>query len=152
MSRTDWYRGLADAVLGLHFGFVVFVVGGFLLIWVGLVFRWSWVRNFYFRLGHLLAMGLVAAEALGGLSCPLTAWEDQLRWMAGEGQRYAGSFIQHWMHRLIFYEASDRTFALLYVAFFTLILLSVGLVPPRWPWQKPPRTPAPHPHVSNSTR
>ena len=136
MSGADGYRWLADAVLVLHFGFVAFVVAGFLAIWLGLAFRWSLVRNFAFRLAHLLAMGLVAAEALGGCLCPLTAWEDRLRWLAGDGERYAGSFIQHWVHRLIFYEASERTFTVVYVAFFALLVLSVWLVPPRWPWRK----------------
>jgi hypothetical protein len=140
MSQADWYRWLADAVLGLHFGFVAFVVAGFLVIWAGLAFRWAFVRNFYFRLAHLLAMSVVAAEALGGFLCPLTTWEDKLRWMAGDGQRYAGSFIRHWVHRVMFYEASERTFTVIYVAFFAMIALSLWFVPPRWPWQKAPPT------------
>jgi len=140
MSRADGYRWLADAVLVLHFGFVAFVVVGLLVIWAGLAFRWSFVRHFYFRLAHLLAMGVVAAEALGGLLCPLTTWEDKLRSMAGDGQHYAGSFIQHWVHRVMFYEASERTFTVIYLGFFALIVLSVWLVPPRWPWRHAPRT------------
>ena len=34
------YRLAADAVLVLHFGFVLFVIGGVVLIWVG---RWAGV-------------------------------------------------------------------------------------------------------------
>ena len=135
MSRADFCRWLADTILVVHFGFVTFVVGGLVTVWVGRFLGWRFARNFWFRLAHLLAMGLVLAQALGGVICPLTIWEDKLRWMAGEGQRYAGSFIQHWLHRVLFYEASERTLALAYLAFFGLLAASFWLVPPRWPWR-----------------
>jgi len=44
---------LADIVLVVHFAFVLFVVGGLVLIWIGVVLRWAWVRNFWFRVAHL---------------------------------------------------------------------------------------------------
>lgn len=124
---------LADAVLLLHFAFVLFVLVGWLAIGVGYFRRWAWIRNFYFRLAHLGAMGYVAFEAVTGRVCPLTAWEDQLRLWAGRGERYQGSFIQHWVHQILFYEASETVFAVLYSAFFLLIVLSFWRVPPRWP-------------------
>lgn len=134
MSPVErFYSLLADLVLVVHFSYVAFVVVGFVIIWLGFFLRWQWVRNFYFRLAHLVAMGIVALEAVAGIICPLTVWEERLRFLAGGGHRYAGSFVQHWLHRILFYEASESVFQVLYVAFFTLILLSLWVVKPRWP-------------------
>jgi hypothetical protein len=145
MSTAGLYRLLADAVLVIHFGFVSFVVGGLVLIWAGWALRWRWVGNFWFRLAHLLAMGVVLAEALGGVICPLTIWEDKLRWMAGEGQRYQGTFIQHWLHRVMFYSVSNVAITVAYAVFFTLLGASLWLVKPRWPWARKAR-PSPRQH------
>ena len=117
----------------IHFSFVAFVVLGFVLIWAGFLLRRSFVRNFYFRLAHILAMGVVLLESLGGVVCPLTAWEDRLRLLSGEGQSYTGSFIQHWLHRIMFFEFSESTFTMIYVLFFFLIVVTFWFVPPRWP-------------------
>ncbi len=93
------YLRLADVVLVVHAAFVAFVVVGLVLIWVGRFRGWAFVRNFWFRAAHLVAIGVVAAESLTGFVCPLTMWEDRLRLLAGGEQRYAGSFIQHWLHQ-----------------------------------------------------
>jgi len=128
-----FYLGLADLVLVVHASFVAFVVVGLVLIWIGQVRRWAFVRNFWFRVAHLAAIGVVAAESLSGFVCPLTTWEDQLRLLAGGEQRYAGSFIQHWLHQVIFFDLSESAFTIAYVTFFLAVALSLWLVPPRLP-------------------
>lgn len=128
-----FYLGLADLVLVVHAAFVTFVVVGLLLIWIGQVRRWGFVRNFWFRVAHLAAIGVVAAESLSGFVCPLTTWEDRLRLRAGGEQRYAGSFIQHWLHQVIFFDLSESVFTVFYLAFFLAVALSLWWVPPRWP-------------------
>jgi hypothetical protein len=65
---------LADAVLIVHFLFVLFVVGGLLAIWAGALIGWVWVRNLRFRVAHLAAILFVMAESLVGIACPLTVW------------------------------------------------------------------------------
>ena len=122
---------LADAILLLHFAFVLFVIGGLITVWLGYFARWNFVRNPWFRLGHLLAMGVVVAESLCGVICPLTTWEADLRVKAGEGPSYAGSFIQHWVHRVMFFEIPESAFTAIYVVFFGLIVLSFVVVRPR---------------------
>ena len=124
---------LADLVLVVHAAFVTFVVVGLVLIWVGRFRGWAFVRNFWFRAAHVAAMGAVAAESLAGLDCPLTTWEDRLRLLAGDQQRYAGSFIQHWLHSLLFFDLDERVFVVAYLAFFLTVVLSLWLIPPRWP-------------------
>jgi len=128
-----FHLGLADLVLVVHAGFVAFVIVGLVLIWIGWLRHWAFVRNFWLRVAHLAAIGVVAAESMSGLVCPLTTWENQLRLLAGGEQRYAGSFIQHWLHQVIFFDLSERVFTISYVTFFLAVALSLWWVPPRWP-------------------
>jgi hypothetical protein len=129
--RAQPHALLADAILVVHFAFVLFVIFGLLLTWIGYFAGWKFVRNPWFRGAHLLAMGVVVAESLFGIICPLTKWEIALRVKAGGDPAYAGSFIQHWVHRVMFFEVSEQTFTVLYVIFFVLIVLSLVVVPPR---------------------
>ena len=129
MLETATYKHLADAVLVLHTLFVGFVVLGLPLIFIGAKRGWRWVRNFHFRLLHLLAIGVVVAQAWIGVICPLTDIEMLLRQRAGE-KSYTESFIQHWLHKLIYYEAPWWVFTLIYTLFGLLVLLSWQLVRP----------------------
>ena len=58
-----------------HVSGIAFVLFGLVAILLGLVLGWPWVRNFWFRVGHLAAIGVVAGQALAGLICPLTVLE-----------------------------------------------------------------------------
>ena len=116
----------ADALLVLHFAIVVFIVGGLILTWIGGALGWAWVRNPWFRYAHLGAIAFVALEALVGVMCPLTLWEDALR-----GGARADSFIGRWVHRLLYYRAPEWVFTTLYVAWAAATLLTLRLVPPR---------------------
>ncbi len=113
---------LADIVLVIHFAFVLFVVVGFLLILIGLLARWSWVHNRVFRLLHLAAIGVVVLQAWLGQACPLTVWENDLRQRAGESG-YAESFVEHWLHEILFYQAEPWVFTTIYTLFGALVLI-----------------------------
>ena len=119
-------RWLADLILVAHFAFVLFVVGGLATIWIGAAAGWHWVRNFRFRIAHLAAICLVAAEALLGIVCPLTAWEDALR-----GRSAETSFIARWVHRVLFYDFPDWVFTAVYVLFALVVAATFWLVPVR---------------------
>ena len=125
------YLALADLVLVVHVAFVAFVLVGLLLIWLGWWRRWNFARNPWFRFAHIAAIGVVAAESLIGFTCPLTTWEDRLRLLAGGEERYADSFIEHWLHRILFFDIDPRIFTVIYIAFFLLVALSFWLVPPK---------------------
>lgn len=116
----------ADALLLLHFAIVGFIVGGLLLTWAGAWLGWHWVRNPWFRYAHLGAIVFVALEALIGVMCPLTLWEDALR-----GGARPDSFIGRWVHRLLYYRAPEWVFTTLYVAWAAATLVTLRLVPPR---------------------
>jgi hypothetical protein len=124
------YEFLANLVLLVHFALVLFAVLGFLFIWVGFFLRWAWVRNPVFRTLHLLFVGVVLLQALDNRICPLTTWENELRLRAGQDIRYQQSFIEYWIHRLMFYDFAPATFQIGYAAFFLLLVLSLAIVRP----------------------
>lgn len=124
------YPLLADLVLTLHVGVVVFVVGGLVLVVAGNLRGWRWVNALWFRLAHLGAIGFVVAQSWLGLICPLTTLEMWLRAKA-HGMTYSGSFIEHWLQRVLFYEAPWWVFAIGYTLFGLLVLASWVCFPPR---------------------
>ncbi len=128
MTDPSSYLLAADAILILHVLFVGFVVVSLLLIAAGLALQWCWVRNFWFRIIHLVAIAIVVLQSWVGVICPLTIWENQLRLKAGQAT-YSGSFIQYWLHELIFFQAEPWLFALAYTLFGGLIGLVWWLGP-----------------------
>jgi len=117
---------VADLILVIHFLFVLFVVGGLALIWIGAAAGWRWVRDVRFRIAHLAAICFVAAEALLGLVCPLTLWEAALRGAPAET-----SFIARWIHRWLFYSFPEWVFTTAYILFALAVAFTFWLVPPR---------------------
>ena len=135
MEHPALYLLAADAILYGHLLFVLFVVLGLLLILAGKPLAWPWVRNPWFRLAHLLAIGVVVVQSWLGQVCPLTRWEMALRTKAGDAT-YTGSFIAHWVESLLYYQAPTWVFAACYTAFGTLVLASWFWVRPR-PFGRP---------------
>lgn len=117
---------LADVILIVHFAFVSFVVGGLALVWIGAAAGWAWVRNFWFRAAHLAAIVFVAGEALLGIWCPLTVWEDALR-----GVQEDKSFVARWIHRIMFYDFPGWVFTTAYVLFALVVIATLVWLPPR---------------------
>lgn len=130
-----FYGALANTVLILHVGIVLFIMGGLLLTLVGGICKWHWVRNFWFRALHLAGIGYVAMEAWLGIVCPLTTLEQWLRERAGQAV-YAGDFIAHWLRKFMFYEAQPWVFIAAYSAFGLLVLLSWFFLAPVLPWKR----------------
>jgi hypothetical protein len=116
---------LADIVLIIHLFFVLFVVGGLPLIWIGAWMSAGFARNPRFRLAHLAAILFVAGESLLGMVCPLTWIEDALR-----GTRTESGFIQRWLHRILFYDFPEGVFTTIYVLFALMVAATYKLVPP----------------------
>ena len=125
------YQLLADAVLVVHFGVVLFVVGGLVVVLVGNWLRWGWVNHLWFRLAHLVAIAVVVLQAWLGQYCPLTTLESWLRVQAGSGA-YETSFIEHWLQRLIYFQAPFWVFTVAYTVFAVLVLLAWWRYPPKW--------------------
>lgn len=129
MPNARTYQWLADAVLLLHFAVVVFIVGGLVAVLAGNALRWRWVNGIAFRVLHVAAIGVVVLQAWLGQLCPLTILESWLREQAGQSA-CAASFVEHWVQRVLYYQAPWWVFTLIYTAFG-------GLVAWAW-WRHPP--------------
>ena len=121
----------ADALLFGHVLFVAFVIFGLALIFIGKTVDWVWVRNPWFRIAHLAAIGIVVFQSWVGVICPLTTWEMALRERAGE-VTYSGSFISHWLETLLYYQAPAWVFTVCYTVFAAIVVAS-------WFWVRPRR-------------
>ncbi len=145
-----FYHILADFVVAVHVVYVGYVVLGQLAILVGLIFRWKWIRNPWFRWTHLLLMSIVGIEAILDIVCPLTAWEAALRRMAGEVAT-EGSFVGRLLDRLIFIDAPSWVIESLHVGFALLVIGTFVFAPPR-SFRKPRLPPAPRQGSARGSR
>ena len=85
------YRLLANAVVLLHFAFVLFATFGALLVW-------RWKRLAW---GHLPCVAWAVLIEWIGWTCPLTPLENWLWHQAGQNG-YQESFAQHYILPLIY--------------------------------------------------
>ena len=107
-------RLLADAVLVLHGLFILFAIGGGLLVW-----RWprlAWL--------HLPAVAWAAWVAWFGWECPLTPLENALRRAAGQAG-YSGGFIDHYLLGVIYPKGLTRGAQIASGTFVALLNLAV---------------------------
>ncbi|WP_036167623.1 DUF2784 domain-containing protein [Massilia sp. 9096] len=129
------YRCLADAVLLLHLGFILFVIAGALLV----------ARRPRLLPWHLAAAAWgVGIEAVGAV-CPLTWLENRLRALAGQSG-YGGGFIEHYVAAAIYPAGLTRPVQVaLGVA---VLLLNAGLYARLWRGRSTPRArPEPPPRL-----
>jgi len=124
------YQFLADVVLTIHFAVVLFVIGGLAAIVIGNIRGWPFVNGWWFRGAHLAAIAVVVAQAWLGIVCPLTTLENALRVKAG-GTGYETSFIEHWITRLLYYDAPAWVFTAAYTLFGLAVVAAWWRFPPR---------------------
>lgn len=108
------YRLLADLVVLVHFGFVLFVVLGGLL-----ALRWpraTWL--------HLpTAIWGAGIEFAAGI-CPLTPLENHFRRLGGEGG-YTGGFVEHYVLPVLYPDGLTREVQLVLGTFVVVLNLAV---------------------------
>ena len=116
------YAIAADMLMILHFAFIFFVVVGQALFILGHHRHWRWVRNGLLRRVHLASVALVVVQTWARQHCPLTLWEKHFRLLNGQAP-YGESFIAHWLGRIIYFDAPQYVFQLVYTVFGLLVLL-----------------------------
>ncbi len=112
----------ADAIVLLHFAFIVFVLFGAVC-----VLRWKWVAWL-----HLPAVLWGASVEFFGLICPLTPLEQRLREMAGQ-QNYTGGFVEQYLVPVMYPAGLTPTIQLGLGAFVVVLNVAIyTLVVVRW--------------------
>jgi hypothetical protein len=114
---------IADLILATHFLFVAFIIVGQVWIVIGYFRSLPLVRNRIFRISHLIGITVVVIESWANQLCPLTLWENKFRGAAGE-QVYTGTFVQHWVGRIVYYDAPQWVFTMAYTLFGAVVLIS----------------------------
>ncbi|MCI0506399.1 MAG: DUF2784 domain-containing protein [Gammaproteobacteria bacterium] len=104
----------ADAVLVLHFLFILFAIFGGLL-----VLRRRWIVWL-----HLPAVCWAVMISFAGWVCPLTPLENALRRLAGE-EGYSGGFINRYIATLVYPEGYTRELAIAAGVFVLLVNMLV---------------------------
>ena len=112
-------RVAADAVLLVHFGFILFVLFGGLLVWSWRPLMWV----------HLPAMAWGALIEFGGWVCPLTPLENRLRAVAGAGG-YRGGFLEHYLIPVIYPTGLTRELQLVLGAL--VLAVNLGIYAALW--------------------
>lgn len=111
------YRLLADLLMLLHFGFVLFaLLGGLFLFW----------KPFLIWL-HLPAFLWAGMIAISGGICPLTPLEVWLRYQGGQSG-YELGFVEHYIMPLLYPSGLTRDTQILmgiFVLFLNLIVYAV---------------------------
>lgn len=109
------YRLVADSVMLVHFGFLVFVVvGGYL--------AWRWPRLIW---AHLAAAAWGLATVVFSIRCPLTDVEDWARQRAGQARLSGTGFIDHYVENVIYPERYTRELQVLVALVVTVSWLGV---------------------------
>lgn len=81
---------LAEAVLAVHFLWIVWLIAGLPVgLWLG------WPR---LRILHAASMAATLGMQVAGLLCPLTIIEE---WLRG-GPVYGGAWLMNWLGRLVY--------------------------------------------------
>ena len=104
------YHLLADLVVIIHCGFVLFAVLGGLLVLRRR--HWAWLH-----LPAFLWAGLI--EFTGGI-CPLTPLENQLRALGGQ-EVYRGAFIDRYVMPLLYPDQLSQGYQI-FLGSFVLVL------------------------------
>ncbi|MEW6516458.1 MAG: DUF2784 family protein [candidate division FCPU426 bacterium] len=115
----------ADALLVLHFLWVVFMVSGFPLALL--------LKSRVLRLAHAAGLSSYLLLAACGWYCPLTVAETYFRRLSDPGFSYHGSFLGSWIERLIYV---DNWGAPLWI-FRLLAGLYLALCLSSWWWWQP---------------
>ncbi len=121
---------LAQTVLAIHILIAGFIVFGIIAIPLGARLGWPWIHIFWWRLLHIAAMGIVAAQKLMGNSCFLSTWEFHLVSIAREVPHHTPVFQSLGEH-VLYWNLPLWFFACLYTALFVFVIALWFITPPR---------------------
>ncbi|MCK4995127.1 MAG: DUF2784 domain-containing protein [Candidatus Omnitrophica bacterium] len=120
------YKILADIIVVIHFAWILFMLVGFTLTLVGF-----WWRRFFdwwlFRALHLCGIAYVGLLAVLSRYCHLTILENTLRAGYDSELRYPGSFIIHYIEKLVYPDVNPLIILIptVIIAVFTAVVFII---------------------------
>ena len=131
------YKILADLIVVIHFGWILFVVWGFILTVYSSISIYvlhaakdrarAFFDKWIFRTIHLAGISYVVILSLLGENCPLTILENKLREQYDPELTYTGSFVVHYIQKIVYPEANFLFFAIptMIIALFTILMFII---------------------------
>jgi len=124
------YKILADLIVVAHLAWILFMLWGCILTVRGF-FHTAFFERRLFRTVHFCGIVYVALLAMLGKYCPLTVAENALRRTYDPGLTYPGSFMVHYIEKIVYPNVPQ--FILLIptvaIAVFTVVMFIIR--PPR---------------------
>ena len=93
------FKVLADIVIFIHFLWIVFLIFGAL----------AGIRFHLAKIIHITGLAFASVIMIFGWYCPLTYLEVWLRHHHDPSLSYRGSFITHYIEKLVYLEISHST-------------------------------------------
>ena len=120
----------ANLIAVVHLVYFVFIVGGVVAIVLGPARGVAWVRNPWFRIGHIVAIYMVLVEEVTGFPCPLNVLQWRARIVAtGSTETTAG--VGGLLDYLLYHTVSPLALDIMYWSFGVLVVALLWIVPPR---------------------
>ena len=131
------YKILADLVVIIHFAWIVFVLWGFILTVYSSISVYffsagkdrakAFFDRWIFRTVHVAGIVYVAVLTVLGKICPLTTLENILRRQYNPELTYPGSFVMHYIQKLIYPEANFLIFVVptMIIAIFSIVMFVI---------------------------
>lgn len=128
----NFYCCAANAIGVVHLAVVAFVVIGSMATCWGILRRRDWMRNFYFRIGLLAVVWLVAVDDLFEAPCPLTVLEEACR-VAGHQAGMRGQFIPTLIYDKLNIDVPQDWYVAAHLSISVMLAAACIVSPPRWP-------------------
>lgn len=123
---------LADIIVIMHLGWILFMLVGFALTVHGVLYRKkSFFDRWLFRTLHVSGIVFVSLIAIIGRQiraiCPITIWENVLRARYDPSSAYSGEFIPHYVEKLVYPDMDPLiiTIGTVFIGVFTLVVFIV---------------------------
>jgi len=131
------YKILADLVVLIHFAWILFMLWGFILTVRSSISVYvlpatkdrsrAFFDRWIFRTIHLGGIVYVAILTVLGKYCPLTTLENKLRAQYNTELTYPGSFVVHYIERIVYPEANFLIFVIptIIIVVFTALMFII---------------------------
>ena len=119
---------IADLILILHFGIVLFITSLFFLIPVGYKFNWIFTKNIKVRVFHAGLMTFVTIETFLGMACPLTYLEN---YFLNENENENKLFLSYWLNKIIYWDLPSYFFLIMYLICLVWTFIMWYIFPPK---------------------
>ena len=121
-----FYKIFADIIVATHFIWILFMLVGFILTLYGFFWK-GFFDCWLFRTLHLFGIVYVGLLATLRHYCPLTILENILRSKYNPNLIYPGSFIAHYMEKLVYPEVNPLIILIptVIIGIFTIIVFII---------------------------